>query len=67
MTQKEIEIMTATLREEYARELNAMKRTKERPQGFTQHTIDDLLAGYADGIRNTLTALRCKGAITIDE
>lgn len=52
---------------EYRKELDAMAKTKERPAGLKKTTIDDLVSGHSDGMRNAVTMLRAAGIIEVDD
>ncbi len=66
MKQTELDTMVETLICAYAEELSKMKRTKDYPIGLTPKSIGDIKAGYSDGVRATLNALRCKGALKVE-
>lgn len=67
MTNTELDTMVETLICEYAAELAKMKKTPDYTIGFTKKQIDDLKAGFADGVRGTLIALRTKGVTLVSE
>jgi len=67
MTQTELDTLVETLNCEYAAELAKMKKTPDYTIGLTKRQIDDLKAGFADGVRGTLGALRTKGITLVSE
>lgn len=67
VTKEKLETIITTVRAEYAKEIGAMQKSKDRPFGFTKKQIGDFEAGHADGVRGIVMALRCAGIIVVDE
>jgi hypothetical protein len=49
----------------YRAELENLKRTKARPAGFSLKQIDDMCAGFADGLRAMRTHMIAMGMIVV--
>jgi len=68
MIQKaKIAAITKAVQDQFVTELTAMKKSPERPHGFTKNQIADLASGHADGLRNMVTALRAQGLIVVED
>ena len=66
-TKEKIATLTMTIADQYRTELEAMAKTKDRPHGFTKKTIEDLVSGHTDGMRNMVLALRAQGILDVED
>ncbi len=67
ITKEKVATLTKTIGDQYRIELDAMAKTKDRPFGFTKKTIEDLVSGHTDGMRNMILALRAQGIVEVED
>jgi len=66
ITKEKLATLTMTIADQFRIELDAMKRSKDRPMGFTAKQILDLDSGHRDGMRNMVIALRAQGFLVVE-
>lgn len=67
MTKEKLATLISTAGSEYRAEFSKMVKSKDNPFGLKPQTIKDFEAGYADGMRAMVNALRAAGALAVEE